>query len=60
MLEVRNTPTNRDKLSQLERLLSATIADVLRRGFFGTASIEVAIQDGTIQYIRSRTERIEK
>lgn len=60
MSELRHTPINRDKILQLERTLSATIADVLRRGFFGSASIEVSVQDGTIQYIRARTERIEK
>lgn len=60
MLESKQTPANRNKMAQLERTLSATFAEVLRRGFFGTASIEVAIQDGTIQYIRSKLERIEK
>ncbi len=60
MLEVKNTPTNRDKISQLERTLHSTVSEALQRGFFGTASIELAVQDGTIQYIRSRLERIEK
>jgi hypothetical protein len=60
MTPLRETPTNRSKMAQLERTLSETFAEVLRRGFFGTASIELAIQDGTIQYIRSKLERIEK
>jgi hypothetical protein len=59
-MELKHTPTNRGKMAQLERLLSLTFAEVLRRGYFGTASIELAIQDGTIQYIRSKLERIEK
>ena len=31
-----------------------------RRGFFGTAAVELSVQDGTIQYIRRTVERMEK
>ena len=30
------------------------------RGFYGSVAIEAAIQDGTIQHIRRRFERLEK
>ena len=32
----------------------------LRRGFFGTAAVELSVQDGTIQHIRRTMERVEK
>lgn len=60
MIELRKTATNQNKIAQLERTINLTVAEVLRSGFFGSASIELAIQDGTIQYIRSKLERIEK
>jgi hypothetical protein len=39
---------------------SEILAEALRRGFFGTAAVELSVQDGTIQHIRRRVERIEK
>lgn len=51
---------NRAKVDQLQAALAELLADVLRRGFYGTAGVEVAIQDGAIQHIRRRQERIEK
>ncbi|MBX7074100.1 MAG: hypothetical protein K1X71_13225 [Pirellulales bacterium] len=60
MRELLETPINRGKVDQLQRLLSAAFAEVLRRGYYGTASVEISIQDGTIQHIRSKLERIEK
>ena len=36
------------------------LAEALRRGFFGTAAVELSVQDGTIQHIRRTVERIEK
>jgi hypothetical protein len=36
------------------------LGDVLKRGFYGTAEIEVAVQDGSIQHIRRRIDKIEK
>jgi hypothetical protein len=45
---------------QLEAILAETLIETLRHGFFGTARIEVSVQDGTIQHIRRVVERIEK
>ena len=54
------SPGNAKKVAQLESALAEMLAEVLRRGFFGTAAVELSIQDGTIQHIRRRMERIEK
>ena len=54
------TPANEKKMSQLRQALDELLQESLRRGFFGTAGVELNIQDGTIQHIRRRVERIEK
>jgi hypothetical protein len=56
----RDTEANAKKVAQLQAALAELLADVLRRGFFGTATVELSIQDGTIQHIRRRLERIDK
>ena len=54
------TPTNTKKIIQLQAAMAEILAEALRRGFFGTAAVELSIQDGTIQHIRRKVERIEK
>jgi len=54
------TSGNAKKLAQLQSALAEILAESLRRGFFGTAALEVSVQDGTIQHIRRTIERIEK
>lgn len=56
----QTTPANAKRLAQLEAILAQVLAETLRRGFFGTVAIELSIQDGTIQHIRRRLDRIEK
>ena len=51
---------NQTKVAQLERAMAEILAETLRHGFHGTASLELAVQDGTIQHIRRKVERIEK
>jgi hypothetical protein len=60
MITQRESPGNAKKLAQLQTALAQVLAEGLRRGFFGTASIEISIQDGTIQHIRRRVERVER
>jgi hypothetical protein len=60
MTTITKTPTNQQMIQRLETAMAAMFADVLRRGFHGTAGIEVGVQDGTIQNIRRRVERIER
>ncbi len=54
------TTGNAKKVAQLQAILAEVLRESLRRGFFGTAAIELSVQDGTIQHIRRTVERIEK
>lgn len=60
MITHGTTAGNAKKVAQLEAMMAELLAEALRRGFFGTASVEVSIQDGTIQHIRRTVERIER
>ena len=54
------TPANQKKMVQLKLALGNVLTEVLRRGFFGTAGVEITVQDGTIQTIRRTVERLER
>ena len=60
MMTLTKTPANQEKVSQLREALAEMLAEALQRGFHGTAGIEVNVQDGTIQTIRHRIERIRR
>jgi hypothetical protein len=60
MMTHSTTQGNAKKVVQLQAILAELLAEALRRGFFGTATVEVSVQDGTIQHIRRMVERIEK
>lgn len=60
MMTTLETDTNRQKVRQLNTVLAKLLKDVLQRGFYGTATIDVSVQDGTIQHLRRRVESIEK
>jgi len=60
MITLRNQPANAAKLAQIQKALSEILAEILKRGFFGTAGIELGVQDGTIQHVRRRVERVER
>jgi len=60
MTTLIETPVNRMKANRAVAVLSEMLGEALRRGFHGTAVLEVSIQDGTIQHIRRRLEQIEK
>jgi hypothetical protein len=51
---------NAKKVAQLQAIVAEILVEALRRGFFGTASVELCVQDGTIQHIRRTVERLEK
>ena len=59
-----NDMTTSPSVDQLDLILRAALAEmlveILRRGFHGTAGIELSVQDGTIQHIRRRIERVER
>jgi len=60
MITQRQSPGNTKKLAQLQTALAQVLAEALKRGFFGTAAIELSVQDGTIQHVRRRIERVER
>ena len=60
MMTQTKSSGNVKKVAQLESTLAGLLAEALRRGFFGTAAIEMSIQDGTIQHIRRKVERVER
>lgn len=55
-----HTDANRTKLATVERVLRDQLAAVLTGGFHGLAAIELDINDGTIQAVRHRVERMER
>ena len=60
MMTQGKSPANERKVAQLHLALAEILAEALRRGFHGTAGVELSVQDGTIQHIRRRVERIER
>ena len=60
MVTQARTPGNAKKVAQLQAALAEMLAEATRRGFFGTAALELTVQDGTIQAIRRRVERVER
>lgn len=57
---LKKSSANQNMLVRVEAALLATMTEVLKQGFFGTARLELRISDGTIQAITSSVERIEK
>lgn len=54
------TPANRQKAERLRRAMAELMVRALRQGFFGVVTLEMKVQDGTIQQIVSRVEQVEK
>ncbi len=54
------SPSNREKVDQVRSAMSELLAGVLKRGFHGTAALEMTVQDGTIQHIRRKVEQVER
>ena len=57
---LETTSANQTRLAQASAAWRDLLAESLRRGFHGSATLEVIIQDGTIQHIRRKIEQIEK
>ena len=60
MMTHAKTTGNAKKVAQLQAVMAEVLTEALRHGFFGTAAVELSVQDGTIQNIRRKVERIEK
>ncbi len=54
------SPANAKKLQQLWLAIEHDLPQVLVPKFFGSFIVELGVQDGTIQNIRRKVERIEK
>jgi len=54
------TTANRNRVARAEAALCEVLAEATRRGFWGTASIEVIVADGAVQRICRRLERVER
>jgi len=59
MTTATSTPQT-NKVQQAESAFVQLMADASRRGFYGTAGLTLAIQDGRIQHIRVTVERMIK
>ncbi len=60
MTTLERTPVNQARMSQAENAWRTALGDALRRGFYGSVSVEISVQDGTIQHVRRRVEQVEK
>ncbi|MBL9083015.1 MAG: hypothetical protein JNK76_14465 [Planctomycetales bacterium] len=60
MINAPTQTTNQAKTIRLRAMLDELLRQTLQRGFHGTAAIEIAVQDGTIQNIRRRVEQMER
>jgi hypothetical protein len=60
MMTHGTTPGNVKQVARLQAILAELLSQSLRRGFFGTAAVELSVQDGTIQCIRRKVECVEK
>jgi hypothetical protein len=60
MTSLENTTTNQTMLAQAESAWQQVVRQTLRRGFHGSATVELSVQDGTIQHVRRRVEQLEK
>jgi hypothetical protein len=54
------TPANERQIGQLHSALKHVLHEALQRGFHGRVELELSVQDGTIQQIRRRVERVER
>lgn len=59
-LTITTTEANRAKLELAARAWRLLLESALERGFNGTATLEIAVQGGTIQHVRRRLEQTER
>ena len=56
----KTQPANERMIGLLRAALAEILAEALQGGYYGTAGIELSVQDGTIQHIRRSMEKIER
>jgi hypothetical protein len=54
------TAANSKMISQARQVWDQLLVVALQRGFFGSVTIEVVVQDGTIQQLRRKVEQLER
>ena len=54
------TAANKNKIGQMSDAMKEILQEATRRGFYGTAAIEISVSDGSIQWIKRRVERVVK
>lgn len=57
---MKDTAANARKIISARAMLCTVLEEVLRRGFHGTARIELVVSDGTLQRLSRTVERVEK
>lgn len=60
MATLESQPTNQRQLDTFRRTVSEMLAYVLAHGFYGAAGVEMTLQNGIIQNVLMRIERVEK
>jgi hypothetical protein len=60
MTTLNASPANARRVAQAQAALIEILAEIMQHGYFGTAAVELNVQDGTIQHIRRKLERMEK
>lgn len=60
MITTIKSTSNQQRVDQLQTMLERVLVEVLQRGFYGTAAIEVLVQDGTIQSVHRKVEQIHR
>ena len=60
MTMLKETTVNLTRIARVDDLWHGILDEILQRGFYGTASIELQIDNGTIQWITKSVKRVEK
>lgn len=60
MKPAAHTDANQLKLTQAQAAWADVLARALQRGFHGSVSLELVVQDGSIQLIKRRWEQHER
>jgi hypothetical protein len=60
MRSTRTTSANELRKALLDRAVREILAVAAQPGFYGTVSVELSVQDGVIQHVRQKVDRIER
>ncbi len=59
-ISLEETPANVRRIRQLREAMEEILKVALKRNFFGAGALEFTVQDGTIQEVRQKLERIDR